>query len=557
MTASGTATDVTGRAESATGEDGWWRDAVIYQIYPRSFADSDGDGMGDLNGIREHLDHIESLGVDAVWLSPFYPSPQADAGYDVADYRDVNPTFGTLADFDALLAQAHDLGLRVVIDLVPNHTSSEHAWFKAAVTSLPGSPERARYIFRDGKGAEGELPPNNWGSVFGGTAWTRVEDGTERPQWYLHLFDTRQPDLNWENPEVIAEFKDVLRFWLSRGVDGFRIDVAHGLIKEKGLPDNLQDTSQDATPTGPMWNQPGVHEIYRGWHRVLREFGNDPMLVAEAWVSDPSALAFYVRSDEMQQAFNFNFLLAGWDASEMRRQIDQTRAANAVVGATTTWVLSNHDVVRHATRLAMTDRNAWRHGIGPEDPQPDAALGLDRARAATMFILALPGGAYIYQGEELGLPEHTTLPSDVRQDPTFRRTGGKVIGRDGCRVPLPWDSTRPGLGFGPDENTWLPQPDSFAGLAADRQNGVPGSTLELYRAAIAIRRERALGDGDIAWNPSPDGVLDFTNGTTRIVLNASADPFPLEAVETVLASSDDAVRDGELLPNHAVWLDVD
>ncbi len=535
----------------------WWRDAVIYQIYPRSFADSDGDGMGDLNGIREHLAHIVSLGVDAVWLSPFYPSPQADAGYDVADYRDVDPRFGTLADFDALLRETHAAGMRIIIDLVPNHTSSEHPWFRAALAADPGSPQRDRYVFRDGRGVAGELPPNNWRSTFGGSAWTRVADKSARPQWYLHLFDTRQPDLNWENPEVIAQFKDILRFWLRRGVDGFRVDVAHGLVKKAGLPDNPPSAQMDSNhPRGPMWDQPGVHEIYRGWHRVLREFGDDRILVAEAWVGDSKRRALYVRSDEMQQAFNFGFLVAGWDADAMRAEIDESRAANAAVGATTTWVLSNHDVVRHATRLASPTPGGWTHGIGPDDPAPDARLGLSRARAATLLMLALPGSAYLYQGEELGLPEYVDLPAEARQDPTFARTGGRRIGRDGCRIPLPWDSARPGLGFGPGSHTWLPQPDSFRALAVDNQDGVPDSTLEFYRAALRLRRERRLGEGDLRWNDSPRGVLDFTNQGTRVVLNASTTPIPLPSATTLLASDPNAIRGGTLQPDKAVCLEL-
>ena len=540
-----------------TGAHEWWRDAVIYQIYPRSFADSDGDGLGDLNGIRAHLSHIVRLGVDAIWLSPFYPSPQADAGYDVADYQDVDPKFGTLADFDALLEQTHAAGLRLIIDLVPNHTSSEHPWFKAALAAAPGSPQRNRYLFRDGRGAQGELPPNNWQSTFGGPAWTRIDDGTDRPQWYLHLFDTRQPDLNWENPEVVEAFREVLRFWLGRGVDGFRVDVAHGLMKQDGLPDNPPEYVEDSTrPRGPMWDQPSVHGIYRDWHKVLQEFGDERILVAEAWVSDAERRAHYVRRDEMQQAFNFGFLVAGWDADAMRAQIDEARAANGAVGATTTWVLSNHDVVRHATRLAAPSPRAWAHGLGPEDVAPDPVLGLSRARAATLFMLALPGGAYLYQGEELGLPEYIERPAAARQDPTFFRTGGARLGRDGCRVPLPWDSTLPGLGFGPGPHTWLPQPESFAELAVNRQTGVPDSTLEFYRQALHLRRERHLGAGELAWNTSAPGVLDFTNGVTRAVINASTRPVALPGARLLIASDPDALTEGALLPDKAVWLGV-
>ncbi|MBC8090579.1 MAG: alpha-amylase, partial [Pseudonocardia sp.] len=320
----------------------WWRSAVIYQVYPRSFADSDGDGIGDLPGVTARLPHLADLGVDALWLSPFYVSPMADAGYDVADYRDVDPIFGTLADAQRLIAEAKQLHLRVVVDLVPNHTSDDHRWFQAALAAGPGSPERARYIFRD-------EPPNGWRSVFGGPAWTQVPDG----QWYLHLFDSRQPDLDWTHPEVREEFHDILRFWLDQGVDGFRVDVAHGLAKADGLPEWTHEHGMLHTGRAPMWDQDGVHEIYRGWREVLEGYDGDRMLVAEAWVDPPSRLALYVRPDEMHQAFNFQFLESDWAAAGLREAIRASMAANAEVGAPTTWVLSNHDVIRHTTRLAL------------------------------------------------------------------------------------------------------------------------------------------------------------------------------------------------------------
>ncbi|MEO7422967.1 MAG: glycoside hydrolase family 13 protein, partial [Ornithinibacter sp.] len=408
----------------------WWRDAVIYQIYPRSWADADGDGIGDLPGICARLPYLRDLGVDAVWLSPFYVSPMNDAGYDVADYRDIDPRFGTLADADTLITSAHDLGLKVVVDLVPNHTSNEHAWFRAAVAAAPGSPERERYIFRDGTGPGRNEPPNNWPSVFGGKGWTRVAEADGSPgQWYLHIFDTTQPDLDWEHQEVREEFHEILRFWCDRGVDGFRVDVAHGLVKKEGLPDfhgavGLYDEvdtdgptamvaeagsggvlDHSATGAAPMWDQDGVHEIYRGWRTVLEEYGApDRILCAEAWVRPAERLAMYVRLDEMHQAFNFDFLDAHWDATALRTVIEATLRSNDDVGAPTTWVLSNHDVVRHASRLGLDQSLPRPNGISAQDPQPDAVLGLRRARAATTMMLALPGGAYVYQGEELGLP---------------------------------------------------------------------------------------------------------------------------------------------------------
>lgn len=549
--------DQTAAEGTTTTLDGWWRDAVVYQIYPRSFADGNGDGIGDLVGVERHLDYLKRLGVDAIWLSPFYVSPQADAGYDVADYRDVDPLFGTLADFDRMLATAHKRGLRVIVDLVPNHTSSEHVWFREALASKRGSAARARYMFGDGRGASGELPPNNWQSRFGGPAWTRIDDGNASGQWYLHLFDPGQPDLNWRNLEVVEEFNDILRFWLDRGVDGFRIDVAHGLIKHDDLPD-WHDKSSEITPAGrrgPMWDQDDVHDIYRGWNAVLAEYGGERLLVAEAWVAPAERLSRYVRADEMQQTFNFDFMTVGWDAPGLRRSIDSALAANSAVGATTTWVLSNHDGVRHASRFGLADPTGWPRGIGSDDEQPDAALGLARGRAATLLMLALPGSAYVFEGEELGLPEHTTLPAEVRQDPVFFRTGGEEAGRDGCRVPLPWTSDAPGLGFGPTGKTWLPQPEVFAELAVDRQEGVIGSTLEFYRSALALRREQGLGGGTFKWNASNADVLDFENREVHIVVNFGDVPISLPAgVGVLLASDESAIANGALQPNRGVWL---
>jgi alpha-glucosidase len=530
--------------------DRWWRHAVIYQVYPRSFADASGDGIGDLPGITSRLDHLARLGVDAIWLSPFYRSPQADAGYDVADYRDVDPLFGTLADCDVLLERAHRLGLRVIIDLVPNHTSDEHVWFRAALAAGPGSPERAHYVFRDGKGEHGEEPPNNWTSIFGGPAWTRTTDTDSRPgQWYLHLFDTRQPDLNWEHPEVRSEFESILRFWLDRGVDGFRIDVAHGLVKAPGLPDwdgeitmiegsNDDEGSSGIGDSGPMFDQDGVHDIYRSWHRVLAEYDGDRALVAEAWVEPLARLARYVRPDEMHQAFNFSFLTTHWDAAALRTVVTASLAASDEVGAPTTWVLSNHDVVRHTSRLGLAEPGSRPNGIGAGDEQPDEQLGLRRARAATLLMLALPGSAYLYQGEELGLPEHTALDDDLRQDPAWWRSGHTERGRDGCRVPLPWVAEAPGFGFSPTGAAWLPQPASWAAYALDAQRGTHGSTYELYREALRLRRDFHLGSGSLGWvdGPHPDAaphVLAFANRDVYVVANLGAEPIELPRSATL------------------------
>lgn len=552
----------------------WWRDAVIYQVYPRSFADSDGDGIGDLPGITAGLDHLARLGVDAVWLSPFYVSPQHDAGYDVADFRDVDPLFGSVADLDALVDRAHGLGLRLIVDLVPNHSSSEHPWFRAALAAAPGSPERARYIFRDGRGPRGDTPPNNWVSNFGGPAWTRVTESDGAPgQYYLHLFDTTQPDFDWTNPDVQDEFDDILRFWLDRGVDGFRVDVAHGLVKAEGLPDaDLSlDPHVDTTDLLPMWDQPGVHDIYRRWRAICDAYSgdladiwgedDDRVLCAEAWVQPAAALSRYVRPDELHQSFNFGYLMTPWIAEDLRTSIADSLAATEEVGAPQTWVLSNHDVVRHASRFGYPQRPglARMPGIGVDDPQPDAELGLRRARAATALMLALPGSAYLYQGEELGLPEATRLPDDARQDPTWKRSGRTDRGRDGCRVPLPWTAGAASSGFGPGAATWLPQPEEFERYAVDRQDGVPGSTLELYRALLTLRRARALGRGRLRWvDAVGDQAVAFTITspltTTTVIANVAGPAIVLPDDARVLAAS--GPLDGRRLPaDTTVWVD--
>ncbi|WP_136708115.1 glycoside hydrolase family 13 protein [Agromyces sp. H66] len=555
----------------------WWRTAAIYQIYPRSFADANGDGMGDLAGITSRLGDLQELGIDAIWLSPFFTSPQRDAGYDVADYCDVDPRFGTLADFDAMLAEAHARGIRVIIDLVPNHSSDRHEWFQAALAAAPGSAERARYLFRDGLGPDGDVPPNNWESVFGGPAWTRVTEADGTPgQWYLHLFDSSQPDFDWTNEEVREEFRRILRFWLDRGVDGFRVDVAHGLVKAEGLPDwtppadagsmggaggtgasgvTLEpEISDEPGDHAPYWGQDGVHEIYRDWRAVLDEYPGERILAAEAWVDPLPRVAKWVRPDEMHQAFNFAYLETPWDAAALRTVIDASLEAFGDVGAPSTWVLSNHDVVRHATRLSVTEANPQGHGLGPESKGlPSFEAGLRRARAATALMLALPGSAYVYQGEELGLPEVIHLPDDARQDPTWFRTGGERYGRDGCRVPLPWEADAPNYGFGPAGDPWLPQPDEWRELARDRQRGVPGSTLSMYRLALGLRREHALGAGTLEWLPGfDDAVVAFRNGSVVVVANTGASPVELPAGDVLLASGD---LEGRTLPTDTtVWL---
>lgn len=544
---------------SAAGNE-WWRSAVIYQIYPRSFADANGDGIGDLPGITSRMGALEELGIDAVWLSPFMTSPQKDAGYDVADYCDVDPLFGTLEDFDDLLAAAHDRGIRVIVDLVPNHSSDQHLWFQQALAAAPGSRERGRYIFREGKGEQGELPPNNWQSIFGGPAWTRVTESDGNPgQWYLHIFDSSQPDFDWSNEEVWEEFRRILRFWLDRGVDGFRVDVAHGLIKDQDFPDYTPDPEAasmggEETPA-PYFEQPGVHEIYRDWHKLLAEYDGDRALCGEAWTSSVESMSMWVRPDEMHQTFNFEYLMASWDAAELTDVIERSLKAFGDVDAPGTWVLSNHDVIRHATRLSITSVPPQGDGIGPDFPGvPEYRAGLQRARAATALMLGLPGSAYIYQGEELGLDEVHDLPAESREDPTWFRTEGEKVGRDGCRVPLPWEAAQPAYGFSTTGASWLPQPDRWTPLARDAQQASASSTLSLYRKLLKIRTELGLGTGELEWiTTDQPGVLTFRNSGVVVIANISGEPVSLPAGAEVLVASSE-LQGTEVTADTTVWL---
>jgi alpha-glucosidase len=550
-------TDPSAQTGSRTTDD-WWRSAVVYQVYPRSFADADGDGTGDVNGIRARLPYLAELGVDAIWISPWYPSPLLDGGYDVADYRDINPEFGTLADADELIREAHDLGIRVLIDLVPNHCSWDHPWFKAALAAGKGSPERELFWFRDGKGDDGEQPPTNWPAAFGGQAWTRIDDG----QWYLHLFDISQPDWNWEHPRVIEEFDSILRFWFDRGIDGFRIDVADSMAKDPALPDVIPnpagEITRDKYQGHPTYDQPAVHDIHRRWRSIADEYADTPqgprVFVAEAWLSPADRLAQYVRPNELHSAFNFDALRCAWDAAELREVIDHTTENLWAVGAPATWVLSNHDTIRHRTRYGRDQKQAQM----PAGTVPaDLELGRRRARAAALLELALPGGAYIYQGDELGLPEVEDLPEDVLDDPTWERSGHTVRGRDGCRVPIPWSGNKPPYGFGKGEGQpWLPQPADWAPLTAEAQAKTTDSHLALYKAALRIRREhQALGDGGLAWDEdAPAGVLSFTRDPGfRCVVNLGDQPIDLPAAAEVLLSSE-PLEDGKLPVDASVWL---
>ncbi len=563
----------------------WWRDCVVYQIYPRSFADANDDGTGDVRGMIERLDYLRDLGVGAVWVSPWYPSPMADGGYDVADYCDIDPSFGILADADAFLAAAHERDIRVIIDLVPNHCSVAHPLFQAALAAGPGSAEREWFHFRDGRGPDGALPPNNWGSLFGGPAWERAQGTAGPEQWYLHLFAPEQPDFNWANPAVADFFDQVIRFWLDRGVDGLRVDVADSLAKQAGLPDTQIDPETGlgrATyyPGSPLWNQPELEAIQRRWRAVAEEYTDrhlgERIFVCEANVKPLDALIRFVDPGRMHTTFNFDMLWCEWDAGSLRAMIDRNLVAHNLVGAPTTWVLGNHDSTRVVTRYGKPETGKPFTLDGPDPayqhrfadyfyPMPtDVDLGRRRARAAALLELALPGTAYVYQGEELGLPEVEDLPVATLQDPSYFRTGGRVRGRDGCRVPLPWSGTRPPYGFGATAEPWLPQPGQWAALSVAAQSADPDSTLNLYRRALAVRASHpALAGGSspsaggLAWaEDQPGGVLCFTRepGFTCLV-NLRGEPVPLPAGADVLVASG-PLPGGTVPPDTAVWLDV-
>ncbi|HYN33646.1 MAG TPA: glycoside hydrolase family 13 protein [Ilumatobacteraceae bacterium] len=527
----------------------WWRHAVVYQIYVRSFADGNGDGTGDIAGMRSRLPYLEQLGVDAVWINPWYRSPLLDGGYDVADYREINEQFGTTAEAVEFIADARRHGIRVLVDLVPNHTSWDHRWFRDAVASPPGSPARARYHFLDGRGDNGELPPNDWQSVFGGPAWTRVDNA----QWYLHLFDESQPDVNWEHPDVPAEFESVMRFWLDRGAAGFRVDVAHALVKAPGYPDAAMEANDGKGRVEPLpyLDRDEIHPIVRRWRRLLDEYG-DRMMVAEAWV-DADRRPLYLRPDEYHQAFDFDLLSAPWDAHEFRAIISESIRSAFAVGSNPTWVLSNHDVVRHATRYGLprdVEPGRWLLD-GPHDLL-DVERGAQRARAAAMVTLALPGSAYVYQGDELGLPEAWNLPVDVLADPIWHDSGHTVKGRDGCRVPMPWKPTGPSLGFG-DGGGWLPQPAEFATLSAALQDGDADSTLTLYRTALRLRRDLLVDEAGFELIDLGDDALAFRRGAGFLcVANMGDESVSLPAGTLVLASR--PLLDGQIPADTTVWV---
>lgn len=559
----------------------WWRNAVIYQVYVRSFAAGPGPagpgpqratGVGNLAGVRSRLPYLADLGVDAIWFNPWYPSPMADAGYDVADYREIDPLFGTLDEAEKLIAEAHELGLRIILDVVPNHGSDAQQWFADALAAPPGAPERDRYIFRPGRGAHGELPPNNWVSEFGGPAWSRAAGPDGQPgEWYLHLFTPGQPDFNWGNPDVRAEFEDVLRFWFDRGVDGFRIDSAVLLAKDPAMADYEPGAPGEAGDAGvagvhPFVDRDEVHDVYRAWRRIADSYPGDRVLIGEVWLPDMERTTRYLRPGELQTVFNFDFLRCPWDGTVLRSVIDTTLTSHTRVGAPATWVLSNHDVIRNVTRYGRADTSFDRPGHRIGEPT-DLALGTRRARAAALLSLSLPGTAYVYQGEELGLEEVEDIPDGERQDPMWQRSGHVHLGRDGCRVPLPWSGDRPPFGFlagaaGADGDgrapTWLPQPAGWADLTVEAESGDPDSMLSLYRHVLRVRhREPAFATDSVTWLPAPDGVLCYRRGTdVTVMINVSAAPVELPPHEAILAASQPVPGgDGRVLPpDTGVWL---
>jgi alpha-glucosidase len=542
----------------------WWEDAIVYQVYPRSFADANGDGVGDLPGLFSRLQYLAGLGVNALWLTPFYPSPLADGGYDVSDYCAVDPRLGTLADFDELVKGSAAHQIRVIIDLVPNHCSSAHPWFQAALAAPPGSPERDRFIFRDGRGPGGQQPPNNWMSQFGGPAWTRITEADGRPgQWYLHLYDTAQPDWNWHNPDVPSMFEDVIRFWLDRGVAGLRIDVAHGIFKDPELPDLTGP--QPLNAPSPFRHRPELHALYRSWRAILDSYPAEGFpgartAIGEVWYDVPETLTPYLAADGLPQVFNFGLIMAGWQQAELLTAIDS--AVELTGGSRAPWVIGNHDVARPVSRYRLDE------GSRPDTVTKIIALGdrdvvrgEQRARSAALLLLALPGSAYIYQGEELGLPEVTGIPANARQDPRFRRSGGRVPGRDGCRVPLPWTSQGPDCGFsrtGGDSDPaqpWLPQPPGWGRYSVGTEQADEDSFLALYHAALRVRREHpALGPGTMRWLEGPEGLLCFAREPGFVfAANFGPDPVPLPAHSEILLGSE-PVADGMLAPDAAAWL---
>lgn len=543
-------------------EHPWWRTAVVYQIYPRSFADANGDGEGDFAGITSRMPYLRQLGIDALWLNPCYLSPMRDGGYDVADYRQVDPRFGSESDFDDLVHACHEAGIKVIMDIVPNHCSSEHEWFKAALRDEPGTGAWRRFHCVRGRGKSGQEPPNAWQSVFFGPAWTQLPDAFGNPSgwWYLHLFDPSQPDLNWECAEVRAEFDDIIRHWFNRGVDGLRIDVATGMVKAAGYPE-----PDDSWPH-PHWDQDGVHDIFRQWRKVADEF-DDRVLVAEAILGFPDRLARYLRPDELHMAFNFSSLQSPWDCAAFADAIRWPLHHNDAIGAPTTWLLENHDIARAVSRFSgaplrqpADNVTILDHVPSRELTEAELAIGTARARAATLLSLALPGSFYLYAGGELGLPEVLAIPDGQRDDPVWHRTGGVTIGRDGCRVPLPWTPDGVTYGFNSSGRAWLPQPSNWGRWSVQTQESDPESFLQFSRRAISTRRSLQLV-GTIGDLSATNGVLSFSRSTQTgarltCIVNMSAQPIEIadgNVILTSLPQHQALDSQGRLLPNVCIW----
>jgi alpha-glucosidase len=528
--------------------DDWWRTAVVYQVYLRSFADANGDGVGDLAGVRSRLPYLRDLGVDALWFNPWYPSPGADSGYDISDYRSIDPAFGTMAEAEALIAEARELGIRTIVDIVPNHVSDQHPWFRAALAAPPGSSERKRFWFRPGRGPHRDEPPNDWQSIFGGSAWTRTADG----EWYLHLFAPEQPDLNWTHEDVWSEHDDVLRFWFDRSAAGVRIDSAALLVKDPALG---EEKPEAAPGEHPFTDRDELHDVYRRWRAIADSYSEPRVLIGEIWLPDADRLARYLRPDELHTAFNFDFLSCPWDAERMRGSIEAALATHGPVRAPATWVLSNHDVTRPVTRYGREDSSFAFESKRVGTPT-NRARGTRRARAAALLAMALPGSLYVYQGEELGLPEVEDIPGERRRDPIWHRSGGVDPGRDGCRVPLPWTGERAPYGFSPagSDRPWLDQPDDWAEFTVTAQTDDPGSMLSLYRAGLRLRKKAPWGTGELSWLPLGDNVLAVARGDEfACIVNFGPEPVALPTGADVLIASN--VLEGGAVPQDTtVWL---
>jgi alpha-glucosidase len=532
----------------------WWHQAVLYEVFLRSFADANDDGVGDIAGLISRLPYIKDLGVDAIWISPWYVSPMLDSGYDVSNYFDIDPLFGSLEDVKNLIDASHELGLRVVLDMVANHCSSQHPWFQAALASPEGSKERDWFYFKDGKGGSGEEPPNDWKTIFGGSAWTRTQnlDGTPG-QWYFHLFDSSQPDLNWKNEEVLKRFDDILRFWFDRGVDGLRLDAVSGIGKDDDYrdvgfaPDDLY--RPDIWGPVPFFDAEGVHDVLRRWRHLAQEYPTEKFLVGEVVVRDVDRLARYMRRDEIQSTLSFDLCKIVWNADAFRRMINTLQSACLEGRSWITWTLASHDEKRTVSRYSQ---DGPAEGV-LADVTP---IGHERARAAYMLALALPGSACIYQGEELGLWEVTDIPKDRLRDPIYFRTGKQELGRDGCRVPLPWGTKGPSLGFSTSHESWLPQPKGWAKVSVAAQLDDATSTLNFFRSLLAFRS--TIFDNDewaITWEPSPTGVLVLRRGSDFVcVVNFSGEPFRIGEHEEVLVSSSPLTDGRVVVVNNGAWL---